>query len=1669
MSLVFPQVDVTDNIGGQGLSSRKPVRIATVTNGVLATSFADGQTIDGVVAATGDRILLKNQTTQIQNGVYIVQSSGAPVRATDYDDGDAVAGSFVYVQEGAVNGGTGWLCTNSFGTDIIGTNNITFKLISGDASGGGTSTDNAIVRWDGTSGTKIQNSAVIIDDSNNITGIQYLQFSDITAPVNPSAGQGRLYKKTGSSSIWWRPDAAGPELDLTLQGTVTSVGLVAPGIFTVSGSPITSSGNLTFTSNAQNANTVYAGPTSGGSAVPTFRALTAGDISGVAVTSFQTSLAGLAPAVATNGTVTLGGTLGATSGGTGTITAPTAGQLLVGTSGGTYTPFTVTVGTGISTTTGSGTFQINNTGVTSAVAGTGISVSGATGAVTITNNGVISWSGGTTGLTPAIASTGAVVLGGTLIAVNGGTGFSSYAVGDILYAATTSTFAKLADVAAGSYLRSGGVNTAPLWSTLTLPNAATTGDLLFANATNAISTLADVATGNALLSGGVGVAPLWGKINLTTAVTGILPTANGGTGVSTAANGQLLIGNGSGFALATISVGTGGISITNGAGTITLDNTLTGANLGAGAAVFSAKSGATLNFRSVVAGTGVSATQNANDITIANTGVTSAIAGTGISVSGATGAVTFTNTGVISWSGGTTGLTPASAATGAVTLGGTLLVTSGGTGLATIGSNGLLFGNGTAAVGVTAAGTTGQVLVGTTGSAPSWSALSGLAVTSLTGTANQVAVSASTGAVTLSTPATFVAPGTIQDTTGMLQSTTSAITAAGATQGTATVLTTSYNIVTTVAAGTGVRLQTPSGAGYITTVVNRGANALNVYPDTGDQIDNAAANSPVVLPVGASATYQAASTGQWYTINPPIVAGTGTTVSYGNGRTTIDATGSTFTLNTLTPQVQTLAVGTAGTSFNIASAGSTHTFNLPSASETNTGVITNTVQTVKGGKTFVKDTPLVNFIGSAVASGTNVSSLTINVPTGSTTTDMLMLAFITVRNGFSRTDNSVPYTDAQDIVTPPAGWILVNKTTNLASYPRSIFIYIKTVSGSEPANYTWGGISPGPAQSDTATGTASFSTNVMNVTVVGSGTFTTGQVVTATGVTAGTTITAFGTGAGGTGTYILSTTPGTLSARAVSATKPKTNFIVGSISTYSNVSSFNSINVLGSQATPSSLTHTTPTSPPVITTTNNTLLITHYSIASVVTSWTLNSGQTQSAAIGTGPAGPTPPQAIGESMVQGYLFNVPSGTLPGYSATASNDPDVGLTLVVALRQTSQAIITSKAATGAFSASNAGNQISGTTLTVAGAVTGAFTLGMIISGGTIVSGTTITAFGTGTGGTGTYTVSPSQTTTGTFAITGAGQVANMYENVDAFNNTLSGFDTNGQPFFGGSQPGSASVASNAGNNITAGLLTVAGAVTGSLTVGMLITGGTIVPNTRITAFGTGTGGTGTYTVTPVQTTTGGAFAINGIAAQSFITLKTESTPLPSSYNVTVPSANTLLVGTDYAATLTNKVMTSNTNNVIARELWIDSGAGSVSSYVAAAPTTGQVLTATSATTMAFQSLVGQWTSAVGTTVGGGAVTIATVATATNTLYVVEAVFVGRRTNVAGTGAGYIINTTFRNIAGVLTRIGTQSKLAQEDVGAWDSNVNASGTNIVFQVTGAGGSTINWKVEYKITVV
>lgn len=140
-------------------------RVATTADITLSAP----QTIDGVSAIAGDRVLVKDQATGSENGLYVV-AAGAWSRAVDADQNDEVrAGLLVFVSEGTAGGNKLWMLTTN-DPIVVGTTALVFSSVagSGDVSGPGSSTDNAIVRFDGTTGKLIQNSGVTISDTNDL-------------------------------------------------------------------------------------------------------------------------------------------------------------------------------------------------------------------------------------------------------------------------------------------------------------------------------------------------------------------------------------------------------------------------------------------------------------------------------------------------------------------------------------------------------------------------------------------------------------------------------------------------------------------------------------------------------------------------------------------------------------------------------------------------------------------------------------------------------------------------------------------------------------------------------------------------------------------------------------------------------------------------------------------------------------------------------------------------------------------------------------------------------------------------------------------------------------------------------------------------------------------------------------------------------------------------------------------------------------------------------------------------------------------------------------------------------------------------------------------------------------------------------------------------------------
>ena len=110
-------------------------RVATTANGTLASAFANGQTIDGVTLATGNRILIKNQTDSKKNGIYTVNATGAPTRAIDANSSSKVtSGLFTSVSEGTANADKSFVLTTNDAI-VLDTAPLAFAEITASISG----------------------------------------------------------------------------------------------------------------------------------------------------------------------------------------------------------------------------------------------------------------------------------------------------------------------------------------------------------------------------------------------------------------------------------------------------------------------------------------------------------------------------------------------------------------------------------------------------------------------------------------------------------------------------------------------------------------------------------------------------------------------------------------------------------------------------------------------------------------------------------------------------------------------------------------------------------------------------------------------------------------------------------------------------------------------------------------------------------------------------------------------------------------------------------------------------------------------------------------------------------------------------------------------------------------------------------------------------------------------------------------------------------------------------------------------------------------------------------------------------------------------------------------------------------------------------------------------
>lgn len=221
-----------------GLSWKQAARAATTANGTLASAFANGSVIDGVTLATGDRILLKNQTSGGENGIYTVNASGAPTRSTDCDSAAEILAAAVFITEGTTLQDTAWVDSTNAPITLGTTATVWVQFTGGSVTAGTGMTQsgntlNVIAGSSPSSGGPGGGLVVAADDLAIDTDVVVRKFSAsvgdgsttsivVTHNLNTKDATVQLYDNTTPFG------QVHPEVRMTSVNTVTLVFSVAP-------------------------------------------------------------------------------------------------------------------------------------------------------------------------------------------------------------------------------------------------------------------------------------------------------------------------------------------------------------------------------------------------------------------------------------------------------------------------------------------------------------------------------------------------------------------------------------------------------------------------------------------------------------------------------------------------------------------------------------------------------------------------------------------------------------------------------------------------------------------------------------------------------------------------------------------------------------------------------------------------------------------------------------------------------------------------------------------------------------------------------------------------------------------------------------------------------------------------------------------------------------------------------------------------------------------------------------------------------------------------------------------------------------------------------------------------------------------------------------------------
>lgn len=191
-----------------GLDIKDSVKVATTANGTLSSAFANNSTVDGVTLATGDRILIKDQSTGSENGIYTVNASGAPTRATDFDaNTEVTGGAFVFVEQGTANGDNGYVVTNN-GTVNVGSDAIAFtqfsgagQITAGDGLTKGTGSTQNTINAVGSTTILVEADAIKVKSSSTANQILLSSGSTSTQPTYGQLPLGNSNSVTGTLAV----------------------------------------------------------------------------------------------------------------------------------------------------------------------------------------------------------------------------------------------------------------------------------------------------------------------------------------------------------------------------------------------------------------------------------------------------------------------------------------------------------------------------------------------------------------------------------------------------------------------------------------------------------------------------------------------------------------------------------------------------------------------------------------------------------------------------------------------------------------------------------------------------------------------------------------------------------------------------------------------------------------------------------------------------------------------------------------------------------------------------------------------------------------------------------------------------------------------------------------------------------------------------------------------------------------------------------------------------------------------------------------------------------------------------------------------------------------------------------------------------------------------------